>query len=457
MIDLKSFKRELRDLLTEGIDLSINRIKEQLPEHTEKYEGIILFESQLKELERQELRGTISEDSLALRRNKLRQSLIDFIADLEERDFLETKEPAISKSAKAQSHQQNFLIVGIPALLLLILLFFFFRLENVPDDNLTDNTTDHTSAGCDFTFLQESSTNLSDALVYLILNADSSLGLYLEAGQLQWGSTSLLRNNPAAFYWKIEQKYPGIFYFNHYFQNIRLSTDSTGLTFLPDISIDPENEWKIVRSDQGSYHLFAVASEKCLRPPSDSNATDTLICCGSLPKDNALIALKSFIDPGFEYAIRSKKDSSMLLRNRNSNHIRLTQINDRVPLDRRWIMSISDWRGLDPVWKIISRKDSSRLIRVAINTDMDFDKMNVLPKYRDEAIFHERQKEWQIIPDPINPNYYRLQSCYRLNGADFYLEIKEWKPNRKELRVQVVDEYIQGDLLKLWDFTPVVE
>lgn len=457
MIDLKSFKRELRDLLTEGIDLPINRIKEQLPEQTEKYESIILFESQLKELERQELRGTISENSLALRRNQLRQSLIDFIADLEERDFLQTKEPAISKRAKAQSNQRKFLMVGIPALLLLTLLFFFFRRENVPNDNLTDNATDDTSAGCDSTFLQEGSANLSDALVYLILNADSSLGLCLEAGQLQWRSTSLLRNNPAAFYWKIEQKQPGIFYLNHYTQNIRLSTDSTGLTFLPDISIDPENEWKIVRSDQGGYHLFAVASEKCLRPPLDSNATDTLICCGSFPEDSALIALKSFIDPGFEYAIRSKKDSNMLLRNKNSNHIRLTQINDRVPLDRRWIMSIADWRGLNPVWKIISRKDSSRLIRVAINTDMDYDKMNVLPKERDEGILHDRQKEWLLVEDQLDPNFFLLQSCYRFGGNDFYLEIKEWKPGRRELRVQVVNNYIKGDLLKLWELIPVIE
>lgn len=81
---LPDIKKELKDVLQEGIDILLTTLKSLLSDHTDKYNDFILLEGRYREVNQQLLQGVISYESAQLEFNKIRKSLIDFIESLEE-------------------------------------------------------------------------------------------------------------------------------------------------------------------------------------------------------------------------------------------------------------------------------------------------------------------------------------------------------------------------------------
>lgn len=102
---LENVKGNLRETLLEGIDETISALKAILPKHTEKMHSLILIESQLKDISKQQMRGVIAEPDAQLMRNKIRASLMDLInglspADLESRPAAASASEVVSEVVK---------------------------------------------------------------------------------------------------------------------------------------------------------------------------------------------------------------------------------------------------------------------------------------------------------------------------------------------------------------------
>ena len=86
---LPEVKKELRDILPQGIDLTIQALKTYLPNGTDKYNDLILLESRYMETTRQLLQGIVSNEDAQIEFNKIRKDLLDFIDSLQESNLQE--------------------------------------------------------------------------------------------------------------------------------------------------------------------------------------------------------------------------------------------------------------------------------------------------------------------------------------------------------------------------------
>jgi TonB family protein len=84
MKSLPDIKKELRDILPQGIDLTFQALKLYLPNGTDKYNDLILIESRYMETTRQLLQGVVSNEDAQIEFNKIRKDLLDFIESLQE-------------------------------------------------------------------------------------------------------------------------------------------------------------------------------------------------------------------------------------------------------------------------------------------------------------------------------------------------------------------------------------
>ena len=84
MKSLTDIQKELRDILPEGIDLTLQALKNYLPNGTDKYKDLILIASRYMETTRQLLQGVVSNEDAQIEFNKIRKDLLGFIDSLQE-------------------------------------------------------------------------------------------------------------------------------------------------------------------------------------------------------------------------------------------------------------------------------------------------------------------------------------------------------------------------------------
>jgi hypothetical protein len=93
MIDLPKLQQEIKRLLAdEGIAAAIDRLLDQIPSFSSKYNDLISLEARLNDVNRQKVKGIIDQAELQLTYNQLRDLLLEFIDGLEEPDFEKAKE-----------------------------------------------------------------------------------------------------------------------------------------------------------------------------------------------------------------------------------------------------------------------------------------------------------------------------------------------------------------------------
>lgn len=102
MKNINDIRRELRDLIVEGIPETVKALKAVLPPNSARYQDLLLIEGRLKEANISALRGTLSNDELQLAYNQIRASLLDLINELTEAD-LQDAPPSVAEPPKARS------------------------------------------------------------------------------------------------------------------------------------------------------------------------------------------------------------------------------------------------------------------------------------------------------------------------------------------------------------------
>ena len=96
MTPLPQIKQELKDSLPLGIDITLQTLKNYLPERAAKYNEVVLLESRYQAAHQALLRGTVDNKETTLEFNRIREALLLFIDELEEDDF-EEQDPTQSK------------------------------------------------------------------------------------------------------------------------------------------------------------------------------------------------------------------------------------------------------------------------------------------------------------------------------------------------------------------------
>ncbi len=91
MKPLLEIKKELREILPEGIDLCLRALKPYLSDSTDKYKDLILLESRYQEVTRRLIQGIVSNEDAQLEFNKIRKDILDFIEGIEENHLKETE------------------------------------------------------------------------------------------------------------------------------------------------------------------------------------------------------------------------------------------------------------------------------------------------------------------------------------------------------------------------------
>ncbi|MBK7870226.1 MAG: hypothetical protein IPJ74_05815 [Saprospiraceae bacterium] len=88
MKPIEDLKHELREKVPLGIDLALQALKASIPEDLPKYNDVILLESRYRELNANLLKGLMENEEAQVEFNKLRESILTFINDLREEDFV---------------------------------------------------------------------------------------------------------------------------------------------------------------------------------------------------------------------------------------------------------------------------------------------------------------------------------------------------------------------------------
>lgn len=87
MKTLEAIQNELRELVTQGIDLTLAALKKDLKPGTDCHNDLILLEGRYHDVSRQLIQGTIANEDATLEFNKIRKDLLDFINGLKETDL----------------------------------------------------------------------------------------------------------------------------------------------------------------------------------------------------------------------------------------------------------------------------------------------------------------------------------------------------------------------------------
>jgi hypothetical protein len=88
MIDLSKLQQEIKLLLAdEGLATALDRLLQKIPSFSSKYNDLISLESRLNDVNRQKVKGIISQSELQLIYNQLRDLLLEFVDGLKEKDF----------------------------------------------------------------------------------------------------------------------------------------------------------------------------------------------------------------------------------------------------------------------------------------------------------------------------------------------------------------------------------
>lgn len=92
MEPLDALKQTLREKVPLGIDIALQSLKASIPLDVPKYNDALLLESRYRELNQNLLKGVLSDEDAQVEFNKLRESILTFIGDLQTDDFV--KKPA---------------------------------------------------------------------------------------------------------------------------------------------------------------------------------------------------------------------------------------------------------------------------------------------------------------------------------------------------------------------------
>ncbi len=101
--DIQGLQQELKELLTDGIGVVLQALKEKLPPNGARYNEVIQLEGRLKEANVQSRQGILSYEQLQLAYARLRQDVLALIDDLQAADFQVQAVPASAKTSKRGS------------------------------------------------------------------------------------------------------------------------------------------------------------------------------------------------------------------------------------------------------------------------------------------------------------------------------------------------------------------
>lgn len=103
MKNLDEIKKELREVLVQGIPEAIKLLKSILPSNSSRHQDVLLLEGRLNDVNVSVLRGIISNEDLQLAYNQLRHALLELINSLEEGDLEEAAATGGTTQAKART------------------------------------------------------------------------------------------------------------------------------------------------------------------------------------------------------------------------------------------------------------------------------------------------------------------------------------------------------------------
>lgn len=97
MLSLDQIKNNLRTLIIEAPDQVFEAVKAQIPEASKKMKTLLLLEGRYKDLVNKVQKGVIASEDQSLETNRIREQLLLWIDNLEEKDLV-TKEVRSKKS-----------------------------------------------------------------------------------------------------------------------------------------------------------------------------------------------------------------------------------------------------------------------------------------------------------------------------------------------------------------------
>ncbi len=101
MKTLETIQNELRDLVPQGNDLVLAALKKLLRPGSDCYNNYLALEGRYQDISRQLLQGVVSNEDATLEFNKIRQSIIEFIDNLNDTDIPELSVGATSEIGMA--------------------------------------------------------------------------------------------------------------------------------------------------------------------------------------------------------------------------------------------------------------------------------------------------------------------------------------------------------------------
>lgn len=87
MKTINEIQAELKELVPQGIDLTLQAVKGQLAKSTDTYKDLLLLEGRYQDVTRQLLQGTLANEDAQLAFNRIRKDLLDFIDRLKTTDL----------------------------------------------------------------------------------------------------------------------------------------------------------------------------------------------------------------------------------------------------------------------------------------------------------------------------------------------------------------------------------
>lgn len=91
-------KQTLREKVPLGIDIAIQSLKANLPTDVPKYNDVLMLEARYRAVNEKLLKGLLTDDEAGVEFNKIRESILTFISDLQADDFV--KKPAQQASGE---------------------------------------------------------------------------------------------------------------------------------------------------------------------------------------------------------------------------------------------------------------------------------------------------------------------------------------------------------------------
>ncbi len=447
MKTILQLKRELRESLLKGIPESFVILKEALPEHSEKFNSLILLESRYLEVERQSVRGTLSAEKIQIAKNEIREELLNFITRLSDQDLLEPdpepdapQPPAPARPLLPFSFSaRTWYYIGGGALAILALALLIPALKG--------KRTDY---ACHAPLRSE--TNFAGSAVgtaFLILSSDYAMALRAVDSNTVAYVPFQGFDDFSPFLWTIEADRDRFAITSGRYQKV-IAAGENGLFLTERVNYsDRDRQRWILKNRPDGQVIWAATDSLCLDFPAGQ---PTFGCCSdtlSLPWNFVPV-----VHSGPNFEIASGKFPGFRIRIDSRNRPELSERSDPGKL---WRFRIADFRDSTPYYYIIS---AERTEEKALEVDYQRTDLsgNAFPlKLFDKTTATTKNPGilWKLTSYPRAgmPQAYRITSAVS-NTESFCLDLKDGNLNGKNKGVLQVYDFFTGLDHQLWQLIP---